>query len=437
MSKKNNPEPSQQSRLFFYCACFTVFALVCRLGELVPILGQIRINFLSLGAATLLFFLSGVVGSRKWLGEKEVKLMLSLTLLALVTIPFSVWPGRSFEYFVKGPMLINLAIFAFILSVTDNTKDLKTIVKVFMFSLVVLAIMLFINPVLDSEGRYTVSYSLDPNDLSLLFVSGFPIVLAFFLMSKGVNKLIPALIMAMLVLGVFKTGSRGGYVAFVCVAGLIFFSRSIRLSAMKKLAFALLVCVLVFSSQADNIRDRLKHIVEGTDYNLSQEEGSGGRLALWKDGTRLLVRDHLLIGAGSGNTRVAMGTEYGDYRWRAVHNSYLQIALELGVLGLILYLFIIYTAIKNYTKAINYFRDKPKFVELSHLAACLKISVIAYLIAASFLSQSHSVVVPFFLATSAGLKKIAERLQEDEKAGEHTVNGGDKRNVMEGSIHVR
>lgn len=437
MGNNITPETTRQSRLFFYCACFTIFALVCRLGEIVPILGKIRINFLSLGAATLLFFLSGVFGSRKWLGEKEVKLMLSITLLALVTIPLSVWPGRSLEYFLKGPVVINLAIFAFIFSVTNNSKDLKTIVKVFLFSLVVLAIMLFINPVLDSEGRYTVSYSLDPNDLSLLFVTGFPIVLAFFLMSKGVNKLIPALIMAMLVLGVFKTGSRGGYVAFVCVAGLIFFSRSIRLSLGKKIAFALLACILVFSSQAENIRDRLKHIVEGTDYNLSQEEGSGGRLALWKDGTRLLVRDHLLIGAGSGNTRVAMGTEYGNYRWRAVHNSYLQVALELGVLGLFLFLLIIRIAIKNYTSAINFFRDKSEFVELGQLAACLKISVMAYLIAASFLSQSHSVVVPFFLATSAGLKEIAERLKKDEKAGERTSNGRDRGDVIEGALDVR
>ena len=69
------------------------------------------------------------------------------------------------------------------------------------------------------------------------------------------------------------------------------------------------------------------------------------RLALWKAGARMFG-DHLFTGTGAGTFVIVYGESYinrkvGDNTWRAAHNSYIQIAAELGIFGLMIWLSIL------------------------------------------------------------------------------------------------
>jgi O-antigen ligase len=276
--------------------------------------------------------------------------------------------------------------------------------KAFLMGIAVMVVVMLVSPTVIAEGRLTVTNSYDSNDIALLFACSFPLVLAVFLNGSAVWKILSAVFMVFLLLAILKTGSRGGLLAFLCGVVLIFFSKTLHLGFLKKLLFIVFIGLFLVSSQAENITERWKLVFSGQDYNLNADRGSGGRLALWKDGLRLTLKKHMIIGVGVGNSETAMGKEYGSRRWKAVHNSYIQSALELGIAGLIFYLALIRLVLNNYRTVIKHFMEIPGSEELLRLVVCLRISFISYLVAACFLSQFYSVVLPFFIAVSAGLK---------------------------------
>lgn len=415
-------ELSKPNTVFYCCVCFTVFALVCRLAELLPMLGLIRINLISLIITGLLFLLSRQFTKRKCFAETETKLMLGIFILAMITIPFSVWPGQTFTFIFKGPVLVNIAVFLFSLSVITDTDRARSLLKIFILSNLAMILMLFINPVIAAEGRLTVTYSYDPNDLALLFACCFPLVFAGFLNSRLIGKIFSGAVLALIVLAILKTGSRGGILALGCAVILLLLSPSLKLGLIKKFLFGVFISVFLLTSHMDSIKERWQQVLQGTDYNFNQEIRTGGRLGIWRGGVNLLIDKHLLVGAGAGNTSAAMGEAYGKTRWKAMHNSFLQAFLELGILGFVFFLLLLRAFFRNCSVTIKTLKEEEADKELLNTVVCLKIGFIAFLIAGTFLSQFYSIVIPFFLAVSTGLRKLLVPAEEEVEDAELTYS---------------
>lgn len=429
VTKTDESSGDHASRIFFYCACFTIFAFVSRLGELIPFLGRIRLNLISLILCTVLFVVTGQIGRKEWLSQKEVKLMGCLIVLALVNIPLSVWPGASIRMLVNGQLTVNLAVFLFCFSVVDSRRDLITMLKIFCCSVVVMAMAMRFNPTEVEGGRLVVTQTYDSNDLALLFTCTFPLVVAFFLSSRIVGKLLTGAILALLLFSTIKTGSRGGLLAFGVAFTCIFFSKTMALGWVKRLMLLLFVAAFLLSSHADTLLDRWQQVLQGSDYNLyvGEEGAGGGRLALWKEGLRIFFPRHVIFGVGAGNSAVAMGEEFGSKRWKAVHNSFLQAALELGALGFVLFVVMLYRIHRNCRDVLPQLQERADARQLLLLIDGVWIALIAYMIAAMFLSQFYSVVVPFLLAISAGIRDAAETIVPEEGILENS--GDDVSNI--------
>src|SRR5262249_32798122 len=91
-------------------------------------------------------------------------------------------------------------------------------------------------------------------------------------------------------------------------------------------------------------------------YNHTSEPG---RLQIWSRGVGYVV-DNPILGVGPGNFATAEGTlsplaerqMWGiGVRWNAPHNSYLQIAAELGIPGFLLYVAVIVSAFRALRRA--------------------------------------------------------------------------------------
>jgi len=71
---------------------------------------------------------------------------------------------------------------------------------------------------------------------------------------------------------------------------------------------------------------------------LRMERGSSGRLEMWNDGIELLVQESVALLFGFGNNPIHV----------SVHNTYLDIALQIGLISLFLYITMIITAVSTF-----------------------------------------------------------------------------------------
>jgi O-antigen ligase len=124
------------------------------------------------------------------------------------------------------------------------------------------------------------------------------------------------------------------------------------------------------------------------------------------------VMKHPIAGAGIGMDILALNEERGP-RWSMVHNAYFQYAVDLGLPGFILFLFLQWNVFRAVRSARRLAAPVPALRDLSYLAEGLEVSLIVFAVAALF----HPVAYNFFFYYIAGLALAAR------SAARSAVNG--------------
>ncbi len=194
-----------------------------------------------------------------------------------------------------------------------------------------------------SLGRVTASFK-HPNDLgtyllvmilptlALVFIEGekFFKVRSF---RRGFHLLGWSIFLGVLAAAMGLTYSRGAWIATLA-AFLVFMYFACRLRLI------LLACGIVFGIiflplLAQDRQVSFFSDVIGAPYTL----GGSGRLVFWNDALRI-IRDYPILGTGL-NTYTLVIKDYAD-TWKAYpHNCYLQMAAELGFVGLAFFLWLL------------------------------------------------------------------------------------------------
>jgi O-antigen ligase len=237
--------------------------------------------------------------------------------------------------------------------------------------------------------------NLDPNELASVLVAGMALSAGLAANFKG-----PGLRLASLSAGGFcllaamLTGSRGGLVALSCalIAAVVFGGRWRARLAIGAVLVALLTGFYVTSLAPPGVRER---IATTAGESATQE----GRTTLWQIGGRM-VRAHPIEGVGAGNFQ----TTSRDYLIRpgsiyrsdsvllgnqVTHNTYLQTAAELGLVGLTLFGAIIVFSFGSLVRAARNFRESAD-VRGEALARSMIVALVGLLAADFFLSQMFS-----------------------------------------------
>ena len=153
------------------------------------------------------------------------------------------------------------------------------------------------------------------------------------------------------------------------------------------------------------------------DYNWSASEGGAetGRMEVWKRGMGYM-RQRPVFGVGARNFSVAEGTiseqaamqEYGKgFKWSEAHNSFVQVAAELGVFGLLSFLLQLWFAFKSLRIIQKKATGPPAEVAGTRsLAQALTGSLIGYVVAGFFLSQGYSAFLYVILGMVVALYKV-------------------------------
>ena len=191
-------------------------------------------------------------------------------------------------------------------------------------------------------------------------------------------------------------------------------SSEIKMKMFHKFCVIMLVGAFLFSPQAKFVAERWATVFSGEDYNLSEaEDHGGGRLAIWSSGM-VLFSENLITGVGVGNSSTSMGERYGHTAWKTMHNAYIQITLELGIFGLLVFILMMRMIWKNCTLVITKARNVVDERQMLVFATSLRISLLVYMIGAFFLSQAYSILIPLLLVVSDRIRFFTFRNNSEE-----------------------
>jgi len=178
---------------------------------------------------------------------------------------------------------------------------------------------------LDSLYRNTAAFH-TPNDFAGYLILTIPIFLGGLLFSKNSvqNKILLAIPLSALLFCLYRTGSRGAWLAFIAGIFLLSF-----LTKKRRVLVILLLVLFVGLALSPVILERAKGLFNTNDSTTWE------RLKLWQ-GAVSMIKAHPVLGHGINTYNINFPkyrpTDYlPDNRY--AHNCYLQMAAEIGVVG--------------------------------------------------------------------------------------------------------
>ena len=416
-------EVMQGSYSLAYLALFLfTAALYIRPTELFPtIFEAYPIQFAKIFAVTapLIFFFSRSIGSQSLFHmTREVKMAFVILAVAFVLMPISINFDDSWKEFNDNYLKVAL-IFGLMIGVLDSRERIYWLARltVLVCAGIALDLLLKFNPsekqILGADrvvGTIGGMFN-NPNDLATHFGMLLPMAIVLFCVSRTPFRFVYAACAVVFVLATFATFSRGGLLGIAAVAGSMMWKFRKRHKAIPYVA-GLMFLVVILLGAPGGLSDRLWTILRPNSESSSKE-----RLDNLKRGIIVFAR-HPLNGIGMGTFHII-----GIHERRA-HNSYLEIAAELGGFALLAYLILIFNPLKSLWQIEQetvHAKGRANF-ENYLLSVGLQAALLAYYVNSFFLSLQYLWYVYYPVAYAVGLRLIYER----EKALQQAVDERDE-----------
>lgn len=227
----------------------------------------------------------------------------------------------------------------------------------------------------------------DGNDFSLSLVVLLPMVLALFRgAATKAGRIASLALLAVLMLAIVGTQSRGATLGMVAVFGYLWWRSPRKGPGLVALAVALLG---VLAYAPDVYLQRMKSL-----RNPQQESSAEGRIQAWKAGTRMAASNVLGVGAGNfPNNFPKYRSDDAPVRWMTAHSMYFLALGELGVLGLLLVLkFLAGNILSNgrlCSRLANPATGPPDSISQVRLLDLASASVVGLAVSGAFLSVTY------------------------------------------------
>lgn len=268
------------------------------------------------------------------------------------------------------------------------------------------------------EGRLVGTFA-DANEYAAFCVPALLIAAAFAsTASTPLRRMAFALSGLVCGLGIVLSGSRGGIIAIgaALVVWTIFGGRWRMRVLTAGVAVALLLVGYVNIAASPATKARFATLTQGEQYGAS---AGTGRADIWQVGLRA-YRDHPTKGAGIGAYTEATPrylaqpglVRRGDFFTetpKVAHNMYLHILVEIGTVGLVLFMSIILTCLAAVLRAAQLFK-RAGDVTLELLSRTLLAGTVGLLVADFFISGQYQRILWILLGLCVGMLGVARTL---------------------------
>src|SRR6266853_169360 len=403
-------------RLFLVCSFFLLGRPQDILTFLQPARPTLVLTILAVGAMVF-------GGHRKELSAAlsmpESKRYLLFYLIMIVGIPFASHRGLAFQG-VFVTYIVNVLFFVLLVSQVTSLQRLKSLVWVICISTVTYSVF---GGLLQSgsggDGRFQVSGSaFDANDTAYVLLSLFPLCLYFIRFDDGMlKKLVAIAAVFSAVAVVLATGSRGGILGLGTVLLVLLLTKTGGIKTSHKV-FLVVMLASTFLLMRDRIDvDRYLALSDvSSDYNVSSE---GGRIELWQSAVDLSLANPI-TGVGVecypfAHLRARQLAGESFLRWQYTHNSFLQVATEVGLAGFAVFVLINLRSLFTFLR-ISRIRIEPEAREASEirvLGGLMLLGFAGLLVSGFFLSQGYSIFSTLYFALAAATVRLQATLRAE------------------------
>jgi O-antigen ligase len=348
------------------------------------------------------------------LSVPTTKYLIAFLFWMLLSLPGALVIGNSVDL-IFGSFVKNVLLFFLVAGAVRGIRDVERLAFVYLLAAATYAAVVIARFDLGAGADWRLGhlYYYDANDLATFLVTAMPLGLYFLHGGRSlVTRVLAMVALAFTTIAFVRTGSRGGFIALVAMAGFIVLRYS-AIPLWRRVSVTVLVALIVVGTASDQYWEQMGTIMSDADYNRTDESG---RMQIWLRGVGYMMR-HPLLGVGPNNFRTAEGTlsDFADrqqfgvgVRWNAAHNSYVQVGAELGIVGLVLFLAVIASAFAALRRARpqESTADGPQDTRMQ-LSQVLTASLIGFVVGAFFLSLGYSEMLYTLVALAVGLRKVA------------------------------
>jgi len=356
----NSALRERQDRPAYNLLLFFIFVLMFRPQDDLRFLDPLHLAEVSGTLAVLSLGLGRISRGRQVVAPApELFLVLGLAAWMLVTAPFSVWPGGAVGIFTDlfSKVLVVFALIMNTVTTRDRFEKLVMVIGAGTSYMALRAVANYFQGINLVEGnRIAGAGGLfgNPNDMALNMVAFLPLAIVIALMRRGaVARAIGLIGVPLIALAIIFTKSRGGMIGLVVMV--VVFLYKVRRVRPGLAGAIVLSCIVSIPMLPESFTSRMSSIVN------PEEDPTGSRAArkeLLKEAYHTFL-EHPAFGIGAGqfmNYSPEARTRY--VAWRETHNAPLQVAAELGVPGLVLFISIIWCGFAAARVAARTLRDR-------------------------------------------------------------------------------
>jgi O-antigen ligase len=394
---------------FWGVMAFT-FVLLISPQSTVPALAPLRPAFLSaVGSAVALLLYRFTHGQPLTPMTREMWIVAALSSWAIVTIPWSYWPGGSVAL-LSDVYAKSLAIFWLLANTLDTPRRLRRVAWALTAMAAVVALVgvrhflsgVFYRPGASQSVERVMGYggplTMNPNDLALTLNLLLPLAVALLLLARRPSaRLALTAAIGLSVVAIIMTFSRAGFITLG--ATFLVYLWKFRGRPERRFMWGLIAGLVVIMLAGlpllpASYIERLDTITD------IKADPTGSAEARWDDtfAALRLVQHHPIVGAGLGQNILALNSVRGA-RWTEVHNVYLEYAVDMGLPGLALFLVLLAHCLRATMLVQRDTAGREEVRELFCLAEAVHVSLLAFVVAGMF----HPVAYHFYFYYVAGL----------------------------------
>jgi O-antigen ligase len=298
----------------------------------------------------------------------------------------------------------------------QTVQDVVVFLRVYVASAAFLGILAFTTYVTSDGGTRADAFQGDPNIFAVYELGALPAALALLATDRRLTRALSCATLVIIPLGVVASLSRTGFVILAGLLLLVLFSpyrKFFRQPSEKGMFFALIAVavVAVAAVGADPLQYRAATIFESK----AQDDPGAGRPELWSAAYRGF-KERPIGGYGAGNfplqaPRLLRAEQHIDpvalqvYERSGPHDTYLELAVGTGIVGLLLFLAAVSFGLRAAHSALTFARRRAD-ADAEHVARALLLGMLVVLFGAIFLSLQFSLVLWLLVGAAGALQRF-------------------------------